>query len=66
MDDRKIGQVYFETLNFIKDEISNNFLQFANKNNVDQETIRKLIFIANATLDGAGGNAVQAIIKSCK
>lgn len=66
MNEQKFGKTYFEVLGYIKDEMANNILQFSKQNNLDLETTKKLIFIAQATIDSAGGNAVPALLKSCK
>jgi hypothetical protein len=65
MNEQKFGQTYFEVLGYIKDEIANNISQFSKQNNIDAETTKKLIFVAQSTVDSAGGNAVQALLKSC-
>jgi hypothetical protein len=66
VNEQKFGKTYFEVLGYIKDEMANNILQFSKQNNLDLETTKKLIFIAQATIDSAGGNAVPALLKSCK
>lgn len=66
MNEQKLGQAYFEILGYIKDEIANNISQFSKQNNLDVETTKRLIFIAQATVDSSGGNAVPALLKSCK
>jgi hypothetical protein len=66
MNEQKFGQTYFEILGYIKDEIANNISQFSKQNNLDVETTKRLIFVAQATVDSAGGNAIPALLKSCK
>jgi hypothetical protein len=66
VNEQKLGQAYFEILGYIKDEIANNISQFSKQNNLDVETTKRLIFIAQATVDSSGGNAFPALLKSCK
>ena len=66
MNETKIGQTYFDVLGSIKDQVANNLNVICRELNLDQEAVRKIIFVAQSTVDGAGGNALPALLKSCK
>jgi hypothetical protein len=66
MNETLVGKTYFDILGSIKDQIANNLSTTCRDLNLDQETVRKLIFIAQATVDGTGGNALPVLMKSCK
>jgi hypothetical protein len=66
MDEAKIGRAYYDVLGAIKAQVATNIVQVCREMNVDQETIRKLVFVAESTVESSGGNAFPAILKSCK
>lgn len=66
MNETSVGRTYFDILGSIKDQIANNLSSTGNDLELDVDTIRKLIFVAQATVDGTGGNALPVLIKSCK
>ena len=66
MNETKIGQTYFDVLGSIKDQVANNLNVVCRELNLDQEAVRKIIFVAQSTVDGTGGNALPALLKSCK
>lgn len=66
MNEAKIGQTYFDALGSVKDQLANNLSVICKELNLDQDTARRLIFVAQSTVDGAGGNALPALLKSCK
>lgn len=66
MNELKFGQAYFDVLSTIKDQVSANLAQTCLELGVDQETTRKLLYVAQSTVDSSGGNGLPALKKSCK
>jgi predicted kinase len=66
MDETKVGQTYFGVLGSIKDQVADNLSTVCKELNLDQDSIRKIIFVAQSTVDGAGGLALPALLKSYK
>lgn len=66
MNEAKFGKAYFDVLGSIKDRVANNLNVACSELKLDQETIRKIIFVAQSTVEGAGGDALPALLKSSK
>ena len=66
MNESNIGRVYFDILGSIKDQVANNLNTTCLELKLEPEMIRKIIFVAQATVDGTGSNALPALMKSCK
>ena len=66
MNENSFGKVYFEVLATINDQLANNLAQVCLENRIDQEVIRKILFVSQSTVDSTGGNALPALIKSGK
>ena len=65
MNESKLGQTYFEVLGAIKDQVATNLVETLKNENVSPDLLRKIIFVAQSTVETTGGNGLSAITKSC-
>lgn len=66
MNEARFGQSYFEVLSSVKDQVGTNLFVACSELGLDREAIQKIVFVAQSTVDSAGGNALPALIKSGK
>lgn len=64
MGQKEIGQAYFNALGAIKDKIAVNLLEESGKLGITKEQLRRLVFVAQASVDDVGGSAFTSITKS--
>lgn len=65
MNELEFGKTYNDVLGSIKDQLANNLTSQCLELKLDKDTIRKIVFIAQATVDGTGNNAFPVLLKSC-
>lgn len=64
MGQKELGQAYFNALGAIKDRLATNLLEESGKLGLDKEQLRRLVFVAQASVDDVGGSAFTSITKS--
>jgi predicted XRE-type DNA-binding protein len=66
MNDKQFGQTYYAVLQTIKDSIEQNLVQVSKETGLSQDQLRKVIHVAQSSVDQIGGNAFNSLIKSGK
>jgi hypothetical protein len=64
MGQRELGQAYFNTLSAIKDKIASNLMEESGKIGLTKDQIRRIVFLAQASVDDVGGSAFTSLTKS--
>lgn len=63
-NETQFGRTYFDILRSINDSVGSSISQIASEYNIEPSVIRKLISVAQSSVETTGGNGYKVLLKS--